>query len=79
MINGLFTNAEDMIKQNDKSIFEEIDINAGVDENGNNISGPVNYKKPRILIDQLKEMKKVFPLQDIKDEINIFMAAVNFY
>ena len=77
-MDGVFKFGENMIKEQDKSIFTEIDINAGVDENGNDISGPVDYKTPRILIEQLKEMKKAIPMQDIKDEINTFMAAVRY-
>lgn len=76
LIEGVFKGGESMITEQDSSIFAEIDVNAGIDENGNDISGPVDFKTPRILIEQLKEMKKVVPIQDIKDEINTFMAAV---
>ena len=64
-----------MIRQIDEHFFDDVDKNAKFDENDNEI-GPIDFKKPRILLEQLNALKGVLSIEEIKHEIHTFFAAV---
>lgn len=76
VINGMMGIADDVIKE--KNIQHSL-ASKKVDENNNeNLekSTEINSSNPQIFIDQLFKLKDLFSQQEIKDEINTFIAAV---
>ena len=73
VINGMFTIADDVIKEKDEACKLLGKTVETYDEKPSNYE----YRKPQIFIDQLYKMRNIFSPKEIKDEINTIIAAVS--
>lgn len=74
IINGAFTIADQILDEKIKLLNQN-----GTNVNDTEMDDNFEFKTPQIFIDQLLKLRKVLNMEEIKDEINTFIGAVNHF